>query len=475
MSELAKTLADCRTNGYVIAPAGYGKTHLIAMAVKLAKERQLVLTHTYAGVYSLRNKMAMLNVDHSLYEIDTIASWSLRFCLAYPKSSQWDILNPSSSTEWNKLYDSTEYLLRKIFIQQIIQESYNGVYVDEYQDCSKQQHSVLLFLANLLPCRVLGDPLQGIFSFADESVDWESDIYPNFRCLGKLDKPWRWENAHSTEFAEWLITARKNLEAHRKIDLSRGLPPQVKVMPISMSSYSDPQKNRLFYGALQKTGSYIVIYSGDQRSKNSGHNLARSLGGVFSSIEEVECNELKKIFQKLDTTISNQAKVLQIIDFSKKCFTGIDKVLAAGTIRGEIATITKKSKSPELTQYVNNFINSSCSTTLRDFFKLLKNTPDCKVYRRDLFNRFMCVLDLMSAKSIRTFVEANESYQAIFRRSGRPLKFPRLIGTTLLVKGLEYDHAIYIDTGIADEKNLYVALTRASKSLTIITTKTAIP
>ncbi len=52
------------------------------------------------------------------------------------------------------------------------------------------------------------------------------------------------------------------------------------------------------------------------------------------------------------------------------------------------------------------------------------------------------------------------------RRLGRIL--PRCaVGTTLLVKGLEFDHAVVLDTDAYDARNLYVALTRGAKSLTV--------
>jgi hypothetical protein len=87
--ELAITLNDCTTKGYVIAPAGYGKTHLIALAVRGSSGRQLILTHTFAGVNSIKTKMTALGVPAFKYQVDTIASWSLRLCLAYPKTSGW--------------------------------------------------------------------------------------------------------------------------------------------------------------------------------------------------------------------------------------------------------------------------------------------------------------------------------------------------------------------------------------------------
>jgi len=61
------------------------------------------------------------------------------------------------------------------------------------------------------------------------------------------------------------------------------------------------------------------------------------------------------------------------------------------------------------------------------------------------------------------------------RHTGRPISHRKLIGTTLLVKGLEYDHAVILEADILDAKDLYVAMTRGSKSLTIISSKHELP
>lgn len=65
-------------NASVIAPAGHGKTELIA---KLAAKgrRSLVLTHTHAGVHALRARLKRLKVPANLAFVDTIAGWSMRY------------------------------------------------------------------------------------------------------------------------------------------------------------------------------------------------------------------------------------------------------------------------------------------------------------------------------------------------------------------------------------------------------------
>lgn len=258
---LAKILAEFPSKGYVIAPAGYGKTHLIALAVKEASHRQLILTHTFAGVNSIKTKLNLLSVPSSSYQVDTIASWALRLCLAYPKTSGWAIEYPSSK-QWDKLYESCRGLLAKAFIQDVVHSSYSGFYVDEYQDCSELQHSLVCALAEILPCRILGDPLQAIFDFSGNPVDWDNSIYPNFQCLGELQTPWRWHNAGAHELGNWLKEVRVALMARQKVDLTIALPKGVSIVS-SDPQYLAAKQYSLLCGFLTDEGTVIALHAGD--------------------------------------------------------------------------------------------------------------------------------------------------------------------------------------------------------------------
>ena len=52
------------------------------------------------------------------------------------------------------------------------------------------------------------------------------------------------------------------------------------------------------------------------------------------------------------------------------------------------------------------------------------------------------------------------------RLVGRPLP-RRAVGSTLLLKGLEAEVAVVLNAGALDARNLYVAMTRGSKALTV--------
>ncbi|MCE0962204.1 UvrD-helicase domain-containing protein [Pseudomonas putida] len=463
--ELATKLNDCNTRGYVIAPAGYGKTYLIALAVRAASGRQLVLTHTFAGVNSIKTKMTALRVPSSMYQVDTIASWSLRLCLAYPKTSGWVTDSPADE-QWNQLYASCAGLLGKSFIRRTVSSSYAGVYVDEYQDCSDLQHSLVCTLADFMPCRVLGDPMQSIFDFDNaKPVDWEASVYPTFECLGELDIPWRW--ARNPQLGAWLKDVRNKIEAGQKIDLLANRPPCVIRHRIDPENLEKKQYSSL-YGLLNHNESVIALHGGDQQSKNKTHLLARSMAGRFSSIEEIEGKGLHTFLKQVNGARTTQKRFLLALEFAKKCFTGVSNVLTAGTKRGEVAGLRKGTKYPALLLAANAYLADPTSLHLMRFFLELKANPETGAYRRDLLNRLLQILKLHGENAEMTIVEAGKIYQRDMRHMGRPTRHKKLIGTTLLVKGLEFDHAVILDADSLDAKDLYVAMTRGTKSLTII-------
>lgn len=475
MNNLAMVLAQNQTKGYVIAPAGFGKTHLIAEAVGRGDGRALVLTHTYSGVNALKKKMRTLGVPASKYQVDTIASWSLRLCLSYPKNSGWNIEHPDSN-QWTDLYDSCASLLVKGFIGRIVRASYERVYVDEYQDCSKSQHIMILRLVEMLPSCLLGDPLQAIFDFANEPVQWEEDIYPHFTSLGRLLKPWRWHNAGSIEIGDWLQQVRRTLEEQEQIDLSLPPPKGVRVYCVGSQDDQDrKQFNACRYFDLKDKETAVAIHGGSAEYKNKGHSLARRLSGRFCSIEEIEGAALFSFIKKISNARAPAKKLKSAIEFACKCMSGVKESLSAGTKRCESVSLTGRVRCPAATVAANAYLIDPSSENLKNFLLALKKTSSVVPFRRDLLNRAIHVLTVHSQSSELTLEEAAIKYQGIFRHGGRPIAFPKLIGTTLLVKGLEFDHTIILDAASLSRKELYVALTRGSKSITIISSCNTIP
>ena len=470
MPDLPEVLAAYRGRGYVLAPAGFGKTHLIAQAVSRATDRRLVLTHTYAGVNALRRKMRELGVRGGSVRVDTIASWVLRLCLAYPARSGWTIQRPSGE-EWTGLYGACSGLLDSGFIRRIVQASYVGLYVDEYQDCSTAQHEVVLKLARDLPCCVLGDPLQGIFDFDGQPVDWNRDVCSEFECVGHLETPHRWIRGGRPAIGAWLRTVRCLLERGQPVDLSEAPRSGVTLQAVvDAANLARVQGDTCRYFRCEPEDSVVAIHKGSGEYKTRCHALARTVGGRFSSIEEIEGKAVFSFIAKIENARTNGKRLREVVALAEKCMTGVNAALPAATARGERADIRPNTRNPDVASAGNAYVTDPGSANMKALLLAVKGVNGVQVIRADLFNRMMGVLRKHALHPQTTLQEAADKYQAEFRCAGRPAGRRRLIGTTLLIKGLEFDHAIVLDAQSLSRRDLYVALTRGAKSITIIST-----
>ena len=472
MPSLPEILANHSEKGYVIAPAGFGKTHLIADAVKISEGRQLILTHTHAGVDALKKKLQKLDVPSAKYHVDTIASYALKLCLSYPQTADWNIEVPSSGEEWEELCLKCTALVGNGFIKRVLCASYEGIYVDEYQDCMQSHHNMLLAFAETLPLRILGDPLQAIFDGigGQNAVNWDTQLVPHFKRLGELDTPHRWVHDGDPALGQWLRGLRGDIEAGNDINIQNDLPSSVTLQIVSSDEeLRNQQVTTCKWGGQSKNGRVIAIHKGDNTHKAKSHILAKQTGGVFSSIEEVEGKRLVSFVKGYSSKDTAQERLLCTIEFMKeKCFSGVNDALSAATKRGEHATIQANTKNPQVVQAANDFLETPTPHKLYIFIEGLKEASETTLYARDLFYRLLKALTINKTDPTLTLEEAATLFQKQFRHTGRPISYPKLIGTTLLVKGQEYDHAIVLDADSLSKKDLYVALTRGSKSLTII-------
>ena len=110
---IAQTLQTA-TKGFIVAPAGYGKTHLIAESVvNFGSEKELILTHTHAGVDSIRRKVLSLKPSKKNFRIETIDGFILRYVLNYPHTSKWE--GTIDDIDWPKVRACGVDLFKKDF------------------------------------------------------------------------------------------------------------------------------------------------------------------------------------------------------------------------------------------------------------------------------------------------------------------------------------------------------------------------
>jgi DNA helicase-2/ATP-dependent DNA helicase PcrA len=138
----------------------------------------------------------------------------------------------------------------------------------------------------------------------------------------------------------------------------------------------------------------IALHGGDQESKNKTHLLAGTMAGRFSSIEEVKGKALFTFIKKFETAKIVQAEFLIALEFSRKCFTGVDKALTARTKRGEVAKRNKGTKYPLVLHAANAYLNDPTPFHLNAFFLALKTNTETSTCRRDLLYCFLDILKI---------------------------------------------------------------------------------
>jgi DNA helicase-2/ATP-dependent DNA helicase PcrA len=464
-------LASTLRLGSIVAAAGCGKTEQIANATHLSGGRRLILTHTHAGVDVLRQRLKKLKVPRSRFRLDTIAGWCLRYAASFPVRSGLGSFTPRTDGEWNAVYQAVAKLINSGAVNSVLSTSYCGAFVDEYQDCSLLQHEVVTALSKVLPVCVFGDPLQAIFDFkGQEPVDWQTQVYPAFAQAGELSKPWRWLKAEkgNAPLAAWLQKMRTALEAGGELDLA-GCPDCVKweILP------TDPRfrTNKIVEvckRARDQAGDDALVVIADAASIGARAYIAKQLAKAgFSKIEPISCTTLYAAAKKFEKEKDfNQLKAT--MSFIGDCMTGTSETPFLDAV--EARRKGSRKGTAQFGPLIDLGVALVDSPTPANRLALLDGfhgRDDSYCFRREMFYAMRTALLICISQPSCTLADAIWEVQSRARHAGRIIA-KRSVGSTLLVKGLEFDHAVVVHTPGMTRKDWYVALTRASVTLTLL-------
>ena len=464
----ARRLASA-SNVAVVLPAGAGKTELIARATCFASEtagRQLILTHTHAGVHALRDRLARLGVAPQSYKLTTIAGWALMWALHYPSVSGLRTTQPNTQDEWDAVYDGARQVLANPHLASSVRESYGGGFVDEYQDCTLRQHSLLLALAQLMPLRVLGDPLQGIFGFTGDSILWSRDVESSFEQLKVEGHSWRWAESNP-KLGEWLLELRQALLKGEPIDLS--------VAPIEWRStvLTASQVSTSKAVAAAEAASVVAILKWPDQC----HNLAKKLGGDFSSMEELESKDLLKHAEAIDLASSGCEVAAVLIRIARECITRLPGTVKTMQTNLEADRLPRVTASTSNVQVVRAFLEIAESPTPANLLvaaETIEAIPGVFVHRSELWRAIKRSVAVQRDEKLDTTLAAAVIVRDRTRENGRGAQ-QRTVSRTLLVKGLEYDHAMILNASLLDKaQDFYVAATRGRLTLNVLSEKSVL-
>lgn len=455
-SSIIRDFANSR-NKSVIAPAGCGKTHLIASAVVDHNTgKELILTHTNAGVSALRDRLSKLGGSPTKYRVSTIAGWALRYTKSFQAIA--GLKNVDLVTiEWDKVYNCALNMLDDEVVRKVISLSYTGLYVDEYQDCLEAQHEIVKKLSTILPCRIVGDPLQSIFGFRSNKLASWSNVIQSFPTIKELDTPWRWSSG-DVDLGNWLLEVRKSIDKRENIDL-KDAPSAVKWLD---AGKHDEFRKHIYELASIKGESTCIIRS----NKNQCHGLARNTGACYFSMETIECEELVTWASKFEGK-SGLYRAESVYKFAYECMTKVRSKLKHIALLIEKQKTTTKAEILHVVESLSLVANEDSLLAVSESLERIKNLEGAKIFRKELFEDMMRSLKIFNAGESASLREAALIVRERTRQNGRNIG-NRVVSRTLLIKGLEFDHCIVHDIDKMNKENLYVALTRGSKTLTIV-------
>lgn len=451
--------------GAVTAPAGCGKTQLIASALTRHPNGKpvLVLTHTNAGVAALRERIERAGARSETYRLSTIDGWAMRLVSTFPKRSAHhpnilELADPA--TDYPNIRFAAAKLLKAEHISDILAASYARIIVDEYQDCSIRQHAVITFAAEVLPTCVLGDPMQAIFGFGnDDLADWSAAVCKYFPLAGELTTPWRWINAKADPLGYWLLEVRKQLLRGEPIDLRTG--PEA-VSWVELDGSNDHER-RLTAARVQPPGSDgRVLIIGDSTNPRSQRQFASQTPGAVT-VEAVDMRDLISFAREFTVTAPDALE--RLAQFAQSVMTNVGasdlcrrvRSLMQGTARNQPTVVEAKALT---------FVRTPSYGAATDLLVEIGREGGVRIHRPAVLRACIKSFQLCVGTTDPDFHEAAIRMREQQRAVGRPLP-RRAVGSTLLLKGLEAEVAVVLNGGNLDARNLYVAITRGSKMLTV--------
>jgi hypothetical protein len=339
----------------------------------------------------------------------------------------------------------------------------------------------VLNLATAIPATgVLGDPLQAIFGFADPLIPWTT-VQTSFPDHHVPQNPWRWSDGNDA-LGAWLLALRQRLVAGEELDLSRGTPPAVTFRPSSADGRALGAVTR----TLAATSDSVVVICGV--APGMARYTASRLYG-YSVMEDVAGAEMRKQLTRLGRA-GPAGYPLWLLETTKLFFTGhakLDTTVRNRLVAGKSVVGLKRDghqptlealdavrKQPDLATVASSMaaVVGSGATRLHsheawyDMINAIRATADATTSAQPTISG----LDELSERLVHHLGATRDR----LHHTGRPER-RLVVSRTTLIKGLEYDHVVIADIAhISDVCNLYVALTRARKTVTILGTQPTI-
>jgi DNA helicase-2/ATP-dependent DNA helicase PcrA len=479
------------------APAGCGKTHIASnyaawLVSTKTRKNVLILTHTHAAcdVFRMRTRGVSSSVT-----ISTFDGFITQICTAYHQS----LTLPKDVSKWARdtvggFEELGRAALRLLHtspgLLQAISFRYPFILCDEHQDSNPYQNGIVLALQSAgSMLRIFGDPMQEIYGKGkiqrtERKNQWGA-LLASTGASEKLDYPHRWDKG-CRELGAWILEARELLSRGQPIDLSRKRPRGLKIViaenisPKSRGFLLAKSSGRSFREVVKNKDPLMVLASQNELVNGVNAFLGRSIP-IWEGHQREALSLLVRRCAEGSGDAASIADAFRL--FVQAIGTGFSDSAFAKRLLQEVGEEVMKPSRGKilLIQRIANHIRTTpthvgIAAALAEFEELRKNNAEFKgVYinhRREFWE----------AVKLGKFPDPELGFAEITsqRNFGNKSMPNKVISTIHKAKGLESDHVVVtaLDSGNfpdTEEKRclLYVAISRAKQSVTIIASKNA--
>lgn len=485
LSEVREALRSAAPLVVVDAPAGCGKTfEAVGCAIELAAglrdfQEVLVLAHTNAAVSEFKRRAHRAEARIHATTLDAFA-----LGLVAPYAAALDLPSPlmpgsrPDEVPFSRLAQiGLELLKRAPSIAAAIAGHYPVVLLDEHQDTRREQHDLSMELGRNARVRIFGDPMQAIYGFGgDALVDWEAVAdAANFRTT--LVDPQRW--AHAPELGGWILAAREALRTGARLPLEMA-PPRVRVIRIgNLDDVPNPNfsgvvpaiipalRNRL----RELEGSIAVL----TRSNAHVRGLYSAVRGSLVVQEGVDFGDAQAALAAAEAAIGDPAALaIAAVGLLESTCRGLNadvrSQLRASLLPNRLDRGNRRRIAPLLDALEPLYATPDLRTWCRAIESVLRRPPEWLKVDLPAGPQLLAKLRPQNGERPREALDA-----AVRHRQNAGPPRGSCVSTIHKAKGQEFDHVVlahcsaspFPDTPDA-RRLLYVALSRARKSITLL-------
>jgi hypothetical protein len=280
--DVAKLLRSDEPLVVIEAPGGCGKTfqgssYARDVVATLPRGRVLVVAHTHAACGEFRKRTRDVG---SKVEIKTVASLATEMVSIYhkalglpPDAESWAWKNNGEG--FNEVAEQcAELVTRSPMIGAALARRYPVVICDEHQDCSAEQHAMLMALhRGGAKARIFADPMQRIFRrLSAKEARADAERWEKLKANGRhaeLETPHRWLKGGSAELGTWILEARQSLMKGEPVVVPTKTPAGLTIV---IGDNNGQSRTQFVLNPSQRRSVDGIMFAGDQMLVLTGSN-----------------------------------------------------------------------------------------------------------------------------------------------------------------------------------------------------------